>query len=910
MPLVLNYATSINNPDSGLYLAQGLNLAASGEYSDLGEEPDILRPPLIPMLFALAFRAQGGSESVALFVMKLFGVLAVSVYCALGERFFGRYTGVMGGLLIATSSYLTYYLFGAIMLDGPQATMFGVFLYSLLCGLQTGRLAWYLAAGIGLAGGFAIKESAIWWCLLPVLAFLLLQEFRIRRTAIGLLLLYTPFFLAAGLWWGYVYHVSGTIYLIGSGRTLVLQNMLRVGQSLSLPVLLLGTAAAIVGVFAAIKLVSIDRIKNPVFWRRASVASGWLLLLIYFAAAGTAPSASQYLDYYELHIRAIVVANPVWWCFIPCWIIFAWVLRHSPAARVVMLSLTLNLPLISVLLRWQNQPRNLMSLFMVSCVVVAAVVGIGWREILQLATRQGAYRRGAIMAAVAAVVAVCIALLLWNSQIGRSVTSRYGAAAVSIPGANCAQWIRKQVEPGSRIAMTALYDESLYFLMEGTKFDVFRINPESSFLALTPEGRLFAENTIYISVRQSLAPGQRPYRFLDERTWLASLRKENADYFVYEGTMNSVVGSFAALEYFDQNPGLRLICGDRSRNVVTAVYQVEQSLLRGTGDTYLDPGTLEYLEQDVQEQEEALRGAALYDAVGSRIHISSESNASQAAAYRGIADSYWEADRPKSAVFYATRAAVLDTDALDGERTSELVAHWVANMKTDGWSAAALAKHYANIGRAEEASAAYAHAVENVNREYGLYSALNDGLAQSGELPLRIALNEQASADWPARKSLFPTLTSLHIANNDPLAAQKTAGQWLYYYGNDVQTYLDLARVYAWHGQFEDARTVLFTAQAQWPQNADIVINLAEGYMAQARYKEAAATLENAMKIIAHDTRLYASLAGLQYELGSVADAKAVLLAWQAVAPDSAAPLMQLGLIELHEGSGLDRSGP
>lgn len=900
-PLVLNYTTPIGNPDSGLYLAEGLNLAAKGQYSAVGSEPDILRPPLFTILVALAYKLLGVSAQSALLVVKLFGLVAVGFHYALGERYFGRYVGLIAAILIAASPYMTLYLFGVILLDGPQTAMFSIFLYFLLSGFQTGKKAHYVAAGIGLAAGFTIKESAILWVLLPVLSLLLVKEFRTLQSLRGLVVLYIPFALAGGAWWLYVYQVSGTIYLVGSGRTLILRDP----SVLTSPPLLGGgllmAAVLLAALVIAVRTHQFDKLKKRIPWQQVGLVVGWVLLLVYFGVAGSIPAADQYARYYELHIRSILSQNPIGYIIIPAWIVFAFVFRRSSAARVLLIFLALMAPLISILLVWQNQPRNLLALFTVSAVVVAAVVVTGLRYFVRIAA--AFHPRAKLPATAAAVVLLSYSLfpLVQNSQIGLSLGTHYKEASVTITGANCARWLQEHAEPGSSIVMTALYDESLYFLMNGPQFYLHPLYPEFDSFDLTADGALFAAGNAFVARRPGVSSGEPPYLYLEEDTWLQSLMDSKADYYFFEGTGNVTVAPLAAQNYFNFHPGLELVCQARSARVITGLYKVDRAALRRLSITYLDSSTLGALEADAEMQPEPVERHKLYDAIGKQIYVASASDLDTAAAYKQIADAYWEAGRQQLALHYETRAAVLDQTVIDPVREKSLVSYWLGSQASNGWSAAALASYYAARKMRPEAEAAYSHAVSNLNQDYDLYSVLANQLAHVGSRPARYKLAEDALALWPGNNFTFASLMDLQLADNNVIAAQVTADKWLAIQNDQADTYQQISKKFTQAGEPRLAEATLRDAHRRLPSDSTIILALAGLYIAGSRYGEAAELLTANLSL--ENDQIYYQLVTVYLASGDVDAAERVSEAWQSMSAMKYKALLDLGMQRLQEAA-------
>lgn len=598
--------------------------------------------------------------------------------------------------------------------------------------------------------------------------------------------------------------------------------------------------------------------------------------------------------------------NPAGYLVLPAWIIFVFVFRRSAPARVFLIFFALTIPMITLLLVWRNQPRNLIPLFMLSAVVVAAVTVAGARYLIRVATPRSPRVRLGLWPAAIVLLTGGIVFLTWNSQIRYSLASSYGAAEVVITGEPCAQWLREHAPSESSIAITALYDEAFYFLMDGVQFEVHPIYPQNSFFTLTEDGHLFTKNKIYIGRRPGAAPEQRPYQYLDEDIWLRTLQENNIDFYVFEGTTNVVVAPFAGQRYFDRHPGLQLVCTDSSPSVVTAVYKVNQAMLGSLNATYLDRQALSALEADATAQAELLNRSQLLDAIGKQVSVVSPVEIELAVTYQHMADVYRETGSQDLAQFYATRAAVYDPTTVDAAQEATLVRYWTDNLANDGWSAAALAAYYGAKALSAEAAAVYSNAVNNLNQDYDLYSALNGRLAQFGTIATRIELAQAALAAWPTDNTAFATLMALQLANKDQYAAQLTQMRWLAVQENDAPIYQRIAQLYVQAQELQMGESVLLEAYHRWPENGNLVLSLADLYTAQGRHDKAAELLTDSLRTIADDDQLYGKLVEVYLALNDIGAAEQVLSAWQPASSSKYQSLLQISLQQMQEAATLN----
>lgn len=184
LPLLVNFYLYLS-PDSGLYLAEGVNLAQLQFYSKLGDAPDLLRPPLFAGLIALFFAVGGISLSSAFAAVKLMGLLSLAALYLYGERLWARGVGLVACFLVLTNNYLVGYLFGRVLLDGALTAFLLLTIVWVTLGAARRKKRYFALGGLCMAAAFMVKEGALTLVPLPALAWLLIAQWRQRRIFAG-----------------------------------------------------------------------------------------------------------------------------------------------------------------------------------------------------------------------------------------------------------------------------------------------------------------------------------------------------------------------------------------------------------------------------------------------------------------------------------------------------------------------------------------------------------------------------------------------------------------------------------------------------------------------------------------------------------------------------------------------------
>lgn len=621
LPLFLNHANYLT-PDGGLYMAEGLNLAVKGDYGVTKLEAG--RPPLFPFLLAIVYKFFEVSTQSSFWIPKIFGLVNVLAIYLIGEKFFTRWTGFAAAGLVLSSAYLNEYFFTRILIDGPQVAMIQVALLYLLFGLERQKRVYFVVAAAAAAWAFLLKESMIWWLLLPAISFLTIPQYRSRRTLFGLVLFYLCFLILVGWWWGYVYLVSGDIYLVGAGIYSPLADYQDFIPAFFI-VGLLSLAVVGYGLY--------QREKTFLLYRRYTkpvsillVGLGGLLLFVFIAIGYSSFTRQMLENYWSTSLLPIVKANPVFYLFIPGWlyIIYLAIRYRNPITIFSLIYLFLHIPMVSILARWGNQPRNLLTLFTFSCLIVgfgliSAIKG-GWRQAQSL-PKTPAWILSAAVVLVAGGGGVMIVHQSLSFESALTTHKNYAQLSWS-SNQKGAEWLRFNAPPDSDLMIHSLHFGELYFLTKGPNYNIFEFPVEQAFFSYAPGGQLFTDDDkIFVDIRVEWILDAKNYRFLSEQDFLNKLVKNEIDYIIYEGFKNKFGLPLSMDAYFESQPAYELMFRDGSEEQRLSIYKVDREKLRREQVTYIDFSTFSKILEEGRKQPDYRTDFQIINSIGPHVRL-------------------------------------------------------------------------------------------------------------------------------------------------------------------------------------------------------------------------------------------------------------------------------------------------
>jgi len=214
IPLIIAIITFLNanitvTPDMGWYMNSALNLSSGNGYVDMDHSPIVHRGPLFPIMIALAFQALGVSISSAFWVIRIFAILNPVLVYLVGKRFFNRWVGLAGSLLVLTSYSVNYWSYRHLDHVWPFFVLLSILLIDIA--FERRSLLWAILAGASMGVAFLIKEIVIILLPFPLLAIALVRSYRHRANVGAALALVGVFLIVLSPWTIYVYQHAGSL---------------------------------------------------------------------------------------------------------------------------------------------------------------------------------------------------------------------------------------------------------------------------------------------------------------------------------------------------------------------------------------------------------------------------------------------------------------------------------------------------------------------------------------------------------------------------------------------------------------------------------------------------------------------------------------------------------------------------
>jgi 4-amino-4-deoxy-L-arabinose transferase-like glycosyltransferase len=195
------------------------NLVEHGTYVGLSEGPELLMPPLFPMLLALGSLVAGSVDGAARLVPWLAGVLLVLTAFALAQLMYGPRVALGTAALTALHPLLID-LSSTAYSEGVYLPLKLGGLYWGLRALDSGRPAHMMWCGTLLGLMYLTRPEAV-FCAVVVLAGALLTDLRrpafVKRFALHALSLLAPIVILAAPYAAYLSMHTGSLSLEGKG---------------------------------------------------------------------------------------------------------------------------------------------------------------------------------------------------------------------------------------------------------------------------------------------------------------------------------------------------------------------------------------------------------------------------------------------------------------------------------------------------------------------------------------------------------------------------------------------------------------------------------------------------------------------------------------------------------------------
>lgn len=535
------------NADQNWYLKEGVRLAQGEAYSYN------LRPPLLPGILAAVFRILPPSVEAAHLVIKLAYAGLLWLAFLLARKMYSNAVALTSAILIAGTPFLieqsTYF-----MPDGVLAFLMFLILYAIVQALETEQhpMWWWAGASLACGAAFYIKETGLFWAVVPVVAWLLVPVYRTRKTLRGIVVFVIGTGLIALAWWIYYYLITGQIYLLST---------VDVSSAAAATTAVATTTAATTTAATTDAIAATAAPFKPPF----GPAQAILVIL--------QPS----INYVENVIRPAFALFPV---FAAAWLYTGFhALRRSRFDVILFTAFAVYFPPV-LLVVGSNAPgpvslRNFIPVLVLSIIVTVRVLADVAAVVQTWATRVGFVHSHRLLPLLLVVGAV--ALLGRTAAAGEFATLEKPQVLGKAPAweynwyNSIARLAATDVEtltpPGSHIMATWQWANQIDFWTNNSR-DFYQFPSKKVTLKPNHAGLEIVQDKLWGFIDNSLSPkppGKNHLLFLDRRTWLEAyiaVREDDITSMVHDNqieyllfTGDTYMHPYAMETYFDAHPG-------------------------------------------------------------------------------------------------------------------------------------------------------------------------------------------------------------------------------------------------------------------------------------------------------------------------------------------------------------------
>ncbi len=211
LPLAFAHPANLTS-DESLYLAEAHALASGHGLAYPSGEPVTHRAPLYPLVLAPAVAISGDDGAYA--VVKAIIIINVLLVALIAWRMAGAIGGAVAGITAGGSAYLNG-LGTTLYLDPLQSMLMLLAVAALAEAIRRPHVAWFAAAGASVGLSFLVKEAAVQWVPLGVLAWLALPALRTRIGARGAVAFSIALALVVTPWFVWVWVQTDTVFMFG-----------------------------------------------------------------------------------------------------------------------------------------------------------------------------------------------------------------------------------------------------------------------------------------------------------------------------------------------------------------------------------------------------------------------------------------------------------------------------------------------------------------------------------------------------------------------------------------------------------------------------------------------------------------------------------------------------------------------
>ena len=206
--------------DMGWYMNSALNLYLGRGFRDINGLLIVTRGPLFPLMMVGSYWLLGVSPWSAFWVVRVFAILTPLAVYALGKKLFDTWIGLSAALLILTSYSMNNWSYRH--LDAVWSFFALLSLLVLYRGLEEGRSLSFVLSGLLFGLAYLVKPALILLLPLPIVAVLIIDEYRTKNHYKGLVLYASTIVLLISPWIWYVYsqtlNIKMAVFGIGGDR--------------------------------------------------------------------------------------------------------------------------------------------------------------------------------------------------------------------------------------------------------------------------------------------------------------------------------------------------------------------------------------------------------------------------------------------------------------------------------------------------------------------------------------------------------------------------------------------------------------------------------------------------------------------------------------------------------------------
>ena len=564
LPLVFAHPSNLTS-DESLYLAESYSLAHGGGAAYPSGEPVAHRAPLYPL--ALAPSVAIGGPDGAYVITKAIVILNALLVAAIAWRMGGATAGTVAGIAAGASAYLNG--LGTTLYLDPLESMFALLAVAALAeAIRRPRVAWFAAAGACIGFSFLVKEAAVQWVPLPVVACLALPALRNRTGVRGAIAFLLAFAAVVAPWFAWVWAQTGGIFLVGHpGRAEA------IGGSLMLPVALSVAVAAWRGMLAgpirqATRVATPTAIAIGVVWGGAILYTlerndAWNYPIAYWATVpryltSVAPNAQPYL---------LLVAALAW--------LAVRAVRGNDDARLLLAVASMFTPFAIFAANRSLQLRDALPIVYVAYLALGIATGDAARHVRRTMTPGQAFVPVALVALVAGAFVVY--------EVRSFTSANAEAASVDVRADSWdSSFVREiaasmdaHIPPGASVVTSRLYFSSLFIHTDG-RYRIRQMPTVGVDIDGSSERLLVRRSNLFRWEDREVRPAQPGdtwlwlKRFEEKNYWVGLGQEELLEYLrIHDVTFIVLTGedvafsSLQATSYLSGHPAFTLIDSER-----------------------------------------------------------------------------------------------------------------------------------------------------------------------------------------------------------------------------------------------------------------------------------------------------------------------------------------------------------